>query len=285
MSKANQSYHKMAEEEGTTVAKGNHVVPPGVGVEELDGGKKKLVKECPQQLQDVLAKNGVTEVYDRLVQSIVSEKTRSVFGQWRDGEIVIVLEKFADEFAQHGMKVCLCKRSSGSGTFRWLEFIPVEDIDNYVPQFDVANLSGQVIKTVYTTLEFPNGVAVEKLSRCGKARKKLKEKMPVYVEEMMKEKDLMEEYNALIDDIIAADTGSWQTWDTNKVNEIANAHVPKFEAKGVEVFISHKEEYMCLMVNTEAIMRCFDGLNLSIERSNLTTTHNEVRTTNRISVS
>ena len=33
----------------------------------------------------------------------------------------------------------------------------------YAPQFDVSNFSGQVIKTVYKKLQFPNGVAVEEL--------------------------------------------------------------------------------------------------------------------------
>jgi len=35
------------------IAKGNHVVPPGAAVEELDGGKKKLRGECPPELKRV----------------------------------------------------------------------------------------------------------------------------------------------------------------------------------------------------------------------------------------
>ena len=235
----------MAEsQEGIAIAKGNHVVPPGVGVEELDGGKKKSLKECPENVQSLLEKKGATNVYERMVQSIVDEKTRSLFGKWRDQEIIIVIDKFRDEFAHHNIKICLCKRSSGSGTFRWLEFIPVDEVDNYVPQYDLSNLSGQVIKTVYTTIEFPNGVAVEELRRYGQARKKLHEKVPIYVEEMMKKKDLVEEYNALVDHIIEAGPGNWQKWNTEKVNEIAKAHTPKFEAKGVDLYISHKQEYV-----------------------------------------
>ena len=84
-------------------------------------------------------------------------------------------------FIDKGVKVCLCKRSSGKGTYRWLEFIDVEALEEpYVPQYDVSNLSGQVIETCYTKLQFPNGVAVEEL-KSWKGRKVLKEKIPIHI--------------------------------------------------------------------------------------------------------
>ena len=42
--------------EGKEVVNGNHAVPPGVAVEVLDGGKKKLSKECPEDLEKLLLK-------------------------------------------------------------------------------------------------------------------------------------------------------------------------------------------------------------------------------------
>jgi len=57
-------------------------------------------------------------------------------------------------------------------------------------------------KTCYSTLYFPNGVAVEKFNRYGEARRKLKEKCPIYVDKLLAAEGLMEEYDALIDDFI-----------------------------------------------------------------------------------
>mmetsp|Transcript_26584 Transcript_26584/g.58260 ORF Transcript_26584/g.58260 Transcript_26584/m.58260 type:complete len:279 (+) Transcript_26584:61-897(+) len=233
--------------EGNTVAKGNHVVPPGVAVEELDGGKKKLRDECPPELNALLtSKPGAFDIYDRLVKEIVAESsTRNVFGKWRDMEFDSILDQVRDEFALRGIRVALCKRSSMGGTYRWLEFIDTEVATDYVPQFDVANFSGQTIKTCYSTLYFPNGVAVEKFNRYGEARKKLKERCPIYVEKLLAAKGLMGEYEALVDDFILTEGGCcMQNWDTAKLQAIVDAHKHKFEARGVAVFISHKQEYI-----------------------------------------
>jgi len=52
----------MADLEGTVVARGNHVVPKGVAVEELDGGKKKLADECPPELKELLERKNLLNV-------------------------------------------------------------------------------------------------------------------------------------------------------------------------------------------------------------------------------
>lgn len=80
-------------------------------------------------------------------------------GRWKDQEFNSVLDQFRDDFAAKGVKVAFCKRKSLNGHRRWLEFIDVEKSGgSYVPQFDIDNMSGQVINTCYTKLEFPNGV-------------------------------------------------------------------------------------------------------------------------------
>jgi len=156
-----------------------------------------------------------------------------------------ILDQFRPDFANKNIKVALCKRRSGSGTHRWIEFIDVEEAGSYVPQFDVANLSGQVIKTCYTKLEFPNGVAVEKLSRHGKARKKLKEKCPIFVEKMMTKKDLLVEYDELIDAICETSASFWKmNWNSKEITPLIVEHRNKFLKKGVDLFISHKQEYI-----------------------------------------
>jgi len=231
--------------EGTQVAKGNHVVPKGVAVEELDGGKKKLSKTCPEDVKTLLESKNLMPVYDKMVAAVVeTSATRNLFGFWKDAEFVSIIDLFRDDFADAGVKVALCRRKSGSGTFRWLEFIDTEVVPDYVPQYDVANLSGQVIKTVYTTLEFPYGVAAEELKQWG-GRKKLRDKIPIYVEKMMTEKGTMEEYEMLVQACVNEGVGArMKNWKLSKLNEVMAEYKPKFEAKGIAVFVCHKQEYV-----------------------------------------
>lgn len=236
----------MATPEETVVAKGNHAVPKGVAVEELDGGQKKLSEECPKELLELLEKNDAKSIYDKFVKTIADESdTRSLFGTWRDMEFDSIIDLFRQDFIEKNIKVVLCKRKSGMTAQRWIEFIDIVEASDYVPQYDVSNNSGQVIHTCYNKLEFPDGVAVEKLRRYGKARKALKENIPIYVEKMLGEHDLMGEYDALIDALCETDwsliTGAWKI---DEVKPIVIEHRPKFEAKGVGLFVSHKQEWV-----------------------------------------
>jgi len=166
----------------TLAAGGKVVIPAGVAMEELDRGKKKLSKQCPPELRALLEAKWLAPVYDVQVTAVCEAGgTRNVFGMWRDGEFVAILDVFRERFAEKRVRVALCRRKSAQGTKRWLEFIDLEAVTEgggYVPQFDVANFSGQVIKTMYTKLEFPNGVAAEQIKEWG-GRKKLQEKIPV----------------------------------------------------------------------------------------------------------
>lgn len=237
-----------AKEEVMTELLSGYSVPKGVAVEELKnyGGHKKLRDECPPAVQEMLTAKGVFDVYEKFVQSISDEKnTRGPLGKWKDAQFISVLDQFQDSFVDKGIKVALCKRSSGKGTFRWLEFIDVEKLEEpYVPQYDVSNMSGQIIKTVYTKLEFPNGVAVEELKQWG-GRKKLKEKIPVHVETMLNKKDLMAEYTQMVDHVLESGVSkNMKNWNMEKLKAIMDEYKPKFAAKGVDVFVSHKQEYV-----------------------------------------
>ena len=135
--------------EGTEVARGSYVVPSGVVVETLKNynGHKSLRDECPVDVLKFLEEKMIFDIYDRLVTALAEEKnTRGFFGKWKDAQFISVLDQFRDEFAAKGIKVVLCKRRSQKGSFRWLEFIDVESLkDPYVPQYDVANLSGKLL--------------------------------------------------------------------------------------------------------------------------------------------
>lgn len=87
---------------------------------------------------------------------------------------------------------------------------------------------------------------MEELKRYGKhKRDKLKERVPPYVEKMMRDHDLIEEYQALVNDLAEAGVGrKLEDWNLKKLNEIAKAWEYKFNTKGIKVYVSHKEEYI-----------------------------------------
>ncbi|GFH46020.1 hypothetical protein CTEN210_02494 [Chaetoceros tenuissimus] len=234
--------------EGLEVIDGNHVVPPGVAVEELKNynGQKDLKDKCPEKVHELLLNKGLFDVYDKFVQTIYDDKTtRGPLGKWRDAQFISILDMFREDFAEKGVKVALCKRKSGKGSYRWIEFVDVDQVgDSYIPQYDQANLSGQIIKTCYTKLKFPNGVAVEELKQ-HKGRKKLKEKMPIYVEKLLKDHDLLSEYDQLVDHVIEAGRGQrTKMWNIEKLKGVLDVYKPIFSAKGVDLFVSHKQEYI-----------------------------------------
>jgi len=234
--------------DGTEVADGKHVVPKGVAVEELKNyrGHKELRNKTPEGVVEMLQPKYLMGVYDKFVQSVYDEKTtRSTFtGKWKDMEFVSILDAFRDDFADKGVKVALCKRSSGNGSYRWLEFIDVEEAAGYVPQYDVSNRSGQVIKTVYTRLKFPDGVAVEELKEWN-GRKKLKERIPIRVEKMLDKYDLRKEYDQMVDHVIEAGVSSvFKSWSIAKLKELIKVYQPMFSEKGVDIFVSRKDEWV-----------------------------------------
>lgn len=234
----------------TVVIPGEHIVPKGVAVEKIKNfnGKKDLLKDCPRGVRTILEKRGAFGVYDKFVQSIYDKKdTTNMMGRWKDQQFVYQVDLFADDFDEKGIKVALCKHQSGFTATRWLEFIDVEEAGNYVPQYDLGNMSGQVIKTAHATLTFPNGVAVEELKQWS-GREKLKSAVPYEVEKMLEKHGLMEEYRIMVADSMDATNGrkSWLTeaWDTQKLLDVINKHDPIFEAKGVDLFIGNKSEWI-----------------------------------------
>jgi hypothetical protein len=65
------------------------------------------------------------------------------------------------------------------------------------------------------------------------------------VQKLIEEKDLQAEYNKFVDDCVANDVGGkWENWSVEKVKTIGETHSVKFEAKGVSLFISEKQEWI-----------------------------------------
>mmetsp|Transcript_44705 Transcript_44705/g.49890 ORF Transcript_44705/g.49890 Transcript_44705/m.49890 type:complete len:352 (-) Transcript_44705:121-1176(-) len=232
------------------VIKDKYTVPKGVAVEMIKNfnGKKDLLKDCPSEVWDLLHSKSAFDIYDKFVQTIYDDKhTRNALGRWKDAEFVSKVDLFRDDFAEHGIKVALCIRNSKDFTsVRWLEFIDVEEVGNYVPQFDLGNMSGQYIRTAHTKLQFPNGVAVEELKQWG-GRDKLKEKLPYEVEKLLKKHNLMDEYHELVSDFVKLACGgktSLKNWDIDKLKMLVDKYDETFGEKGIDLYVSHKQEYI-----------------------------------------
>jgi hypothetical protein len=69
--------------------------------------------------------------------------------------------------------------------------------------------------------------------------------MAIYVEKMMEEKDLMMEYDSLIDVCVKEGVGShFKNWKMDKLKGVVDHHSSAFEQKGVAMFLSLKSEYV-----------------------------------------
>lgn len=85
-------------------------------------------------------------------------------------------------------------------------------------------------------------MAVEKLNQYS-GRKKLQEKIPIFVEKMMMDHNLMTEYEMLVQDVVTSGWGKLG-WSADKVQPVLNEYRHKFEAKGVTLHLSLKKEYV-----------------------------------------
>ena len=196
-----------------------------------------------------MEKKGLLDEYEKFVQTISDTKTTRglITGKWKDAQFEAVLDQFRDDFAEKGVKICFCKTTvaGDAGSYRWLEFVDVEALEEpYVSQFNVSNYSGQVIKTAYRHIQFPNGVAAEGLAQFG-GRKKLKDKIPIEVGNLLKKKDLMSEYEKLVDALVEGGRGdNRRKWSNVSCRKIVGEHKAAFSAKGVDIFFSWKNEYV-----------------------------------------
>ncbi|CAB9520957.1 expressed unknown protein [Seminavis robusta] len=228
----------------TTIGGGWYTVPlTGVAVEELSG-VKKISDQCPHEVESLLVKNGAMPVYDAFINAIVKSKTtRNWADSWSSLEISTILAEYKDQFLSRGLKVVLCKIKPDSGnSLRWFEFIDINEQPGWVPQFDVLSLDGgTVLATNTNSLSFPKGVAVEAIMD----RKHVMERVPPPVKAMMENKGCMDLYMAMIA-ILCECAGSGDeidaTWSKTHMSDITQTIGPKFQAKGVSLFLSVLEE-------------------------------------------
>lgn len=151
------------------------------------------------------------------------------------------METYRHDFGKRGMSVTLNKRVSAGGTHRWLEFIDRNKMPDYVSMYDISNMGGTEVKTMFTSLHFPLGVYVEQLKN-WKGRQELKDKIPPELAEFLQEKNARDDYDAMVEAVCATDPGFWKNFEAKKLLPIVQEYRPKFEAKGIKVFLSVKQE-------------------------------------------
>ena len=224
-------------------------LPDGVAVDEVNFCQfhnflwPTFSKACPAAVQAMLTPKDIMHNYSAMVFALFCEdNTRNIFGQWKDDEILSIMDLFRHEFEHSGIHVALCMRSSSFGLrrARWIEFIDVEKApQGYVSIYNVAsNTSGRRIKSFGNTLEFMPGVAVLELKQY-KGRLKLGDMIPIYVDEMLTEKDVMMEYEMLVDNCIHAGVhAETEEWSIDQLQDIIKKYRTKFEAKGVAIFVN-----------------------------------------------
>ncbi|KAL3932525.1 MAG: hypothetical protein SGBAC_010811 [Bacillariaceae sp.] len=221
--------------------KGWLVVPEGVYVEGLNG-VKKLSEACPPEVRDFLTRKGLSTTYDEFIDAIVkSKKTRNWAKSWKSEEICKILNEFQELFLFKGVKLVLCKIiPDGGQPFRWFEFIDLSMASGYVSQYDYENVGPAELETHNTTLKFPKGIAVEKLTD----HKSLIENIPEPISEMMAKRQCMDLYFALVECLCRGGNQDDKKvgWSEVHMREVVNVLGPKFESKGVSVFLSAKVE-------------------------------------------
>ena len=70
--------------------------------------------------------------------------------------------------------------------------------------------------------------------------------MPIYVENLLKKKDLMAEYDQLVDHVIESGVGDnkMKRWNNANLTAILKEYKPMFLAKGADIFFSRREEWV-----------------------------------------
>mmetsp|Transcript_20738 Transcript_20738/g.50964 ORF Transcript_20738/g.50964 Transcript_20738/m.50964 type:complete len:639 (+) Transcript_20738:59-1975(+) len=226
----------LEEGEETKAVQGWLKVPEGVYVEGLNG-VKKLSGDCPAKVRDFLTRKGLSPTYDEFIEAIVkSKKTRNWASSWRTAEIQKILEEFQEQFLFKGVRAVLCKIiPDGGQPFRWFEFVDLSVAEGYVSQYDYANDGPAELELPTTTLKFPNGVAVEKLTD----HKSLMENIPETVSVMMEKKNCMDLYIALVEILCRGGEKKEDKtvgWSAKHMKEAVTVLTPKFESGGGEYY-------------------------------------------------
>ena len=261
---------------GTTVARGDCVVPAGILVQEFvdndvrEVNKMGLETDCPEVVRVFLESKGAVEVYTDMIKKMVSNGTASVAidggdagsnmfnvttkmtqaatnlskgGRkivWCEPKLVKYLQASQPLFEEKGVLVKLCLYHSACKRYRWFwfEFIDASSAlaTNYVSKYDVSHYK-VVLEDAYMIP--PKGVAVLHLDDWNE--KNVKTKIPPTVQELFHNKspDLMPLYEKMTKTIY--DTKGVRTfygsWKTSNVLPVVQGFQADFRAHGIEVTV------------------------------------------------
>mmetsp|Transcript_13156 Transcript_13156/g.21349 ORF Transcript_13156/g.21349 Transcript_13156/m.21349 type:complete len:306 (-) Transcript_13156:135-1052(-) len=225
------------------------VLPGAVCGLGLPDKKSALRKECPHEIKELVKRLSLQDEYDKMIEVLIKENNKSKFSGWCPYKVQDCIGQFTEQFETKGVKLHVCAKPKPRSAryLVWIELVPVDECDsNYMSPNDIRRYteSCDSLKTVYTVLKFPQGVGVLKISGF-RGRKKLRKSIPESIKTMMVEKQALEEYNKLIDELCQSSvTGRFGGWKTGEISNVVESCAPSFAAKGIRVYACRINEYV-----------------------------------------
>mmetsp|Transcript_12685 Transcript_12685/g.23555 ORF Transcript_12685/g.23555 Transcript_12685/m.23555 type:complete len:309 (-) Transcript_12685:201-1127(-) len=237
----------MPAEMGQVICDGKVVLPSWCAAEELSK-LSKLEEKIPNEVESLLQEHNLRQEYDMMVKEIATRKgMKSFWGSWDMDRLLTVISSYCKAFERKKVDLYVCeKKRSTQHAYRWLEFVDRSKApEQYHPQYDLylLNENSDKMKSIYGTLTFPEGVAVEYMHRTS-AREKLHDRMPESVRALMETKGAMDEYNDLIQALCNTPGGKMSTWKPAQIDDVICEYKVPFRMKGVGLFACVKVEYI-----------------------------------------
>lgn len=216
--------------------------PNSVAIQTLHGEWKKLpTSDLLDDKANLFQNKRARFVYERFANRIhKGSETRGQFGKWTDFEFLKIIDRFADEFADTGMRAALCRNGPDH---RWIEFIDTNSQTSYVPRFEIGAPSGRSVKTAYCEVGFPYGVYVETIKRWGHI-KRLRGPPPKALADLLRRKNAQKQYDALVKACSTYCADTMDEWKFKRVGQVVSGIRQSFEAVGVGIYLSRKDEYV-----------------------------------------
>lgn len=226
------------DQQGTHVANGQHIVPPGIAVESFsDNFQEKLLKMTPVAVSELLQSKDLLETYQIMTKKAASGQSQ-IFSETK---LIQVVQEFQPKFAEKGVTLAVCLFASDVGDYRWfwLEFIDQSLFppSTYKPKYDISDY--KVILNGAHAIP-PKGVAMEQLSDWSAS--KLTKECPSDVKELLASKMLIGEYDRMVQTLVESKQTrtSLATWKTREVAKVLHDFQPTFESKGIELVVCKK---------------------------------------------
>eukprot|EP00633_Aureoumbra_lagunensis_P011887 CAMPEP_0197331914 /NCGR_PEP_ID=MMETSP0892-20130614/13563_1 /TAXON_ID=44058 ORGANISM="Aureoumbra lagunensis, Strain CCMP1510" /NCGR_SAMPLE_ID=MMETSP0892 /ASSEMBLY_ACC=CAM_ASM_000538 /LENGTH=342 /DNA_ID=CAMNT_0042830145 /DNA_START=29 /DNA_END=1057 /DNA_ORIENTATION=- len=225
-----------------TICEGKHALLPGVYAFILTGLSRKTLidpRRREPNLSAFLQRKHLTAKFEFGLQRIASWKeTKKLLGTWNIKAIDKAMSNDSYQLAEN-VHIFACERISETKSWQFLEIIDRSVAPKYVSQYAISNLGQAKIEIPYFTIRFPRGVFIEELKQREK-RTKLREYTPPDVLTLLQRQDLLQEYDAFIQDCLATEYKYGPKWDPEKLTGPIFLHRNFFRAKNVDLHLAYK---------------------------------------------